>query len=999
METIIYKCQKEVNEQTILGLKLPFTQKSIPSTQKTLPSNKSLLHYRFSLGTFVKTKAMKKIYTLVAASILSLHMLGQVPGNGITNYSVSITGTTVNYLNIRKCSAFIIDNTGNKWIGFNYGNTNSFQLLRYNGTQWDTFPAFNAISPTNKVNALAVDASNNLWIGSNAGLTKYDGTNFTTFNTTNSALVNDTIMTLACGNGNVYAGGYKGLSVYNGTSFTNYNKANNSMKSDTVTCISIESSSVIWLGNNYGMDKFNGSSFAFTYVTAGNVADVVNCIYLDAANNKWIGTNANGVIKYDNTNFSTMQQLYNGQDLVGYGYWPTIVKSICKGPNGGALFGTTFRNKGNQTGGTYGSVEIGSSQLYFYSNLGIAPTNTTSTGVYGLIQHNVGSNKIFWIETNTSGSPYTLYSFDASQYSDALDVSTSNSAFLDINNVNALISPNSNQHWDNTASVTKYFVSKQNGTSPLFTSSMWIGGWVNGGSLHTACMTYRQNGYDFWPGPINPTTLSIDTATMQAYDKVWKVNRYDVANFQYNWASGSVQNNSFSIPASILTWPGNSPYGGTLAPYVDVNHNGVYDPFHDGDYPLIKGDQMIWSVYNDEYNKHGESGGMPLGIEVHASAYAFTCPSIADSDVVLNNTTFYNYQVINYGTNKVDSARMSLWMDTDLGDYQDDYVGCNVMNNFGYTYNGENYDYDIGTTPGYHTNLPIFACNVLNGPLANPNDGIDNNNNGVIDEPNEHCLMNGFTYYNNSGSSLNGNPCCQALQYYNLMNNHWETGTEMTYGASGLTAGGVPCRYLYPGTSDPYGIGLGGSIANPVAPPGGATAFGATGWTEGQAGNPFGDRRFMVNIGPFTMLPDSAYNFDYALVFTQDSANCYGNATCPITRAVQDNQRVKHWFDNNNFPSCLSLVGLGIEQVKATQLLNANLYPNPANNTVYISFDIPQSKATIEVYDMLGNLITGLKYNDSVQYISIPVSNLQSGVYMVKIQTQEGASIKKFVKE
>jgi hypothetical protein len=340
-------------------------------------------------------------------------------------------------------------------------------------------------------------------------------------------------------------------------------------------------------------------------------------------------------------------------------------------------------------------------------------------------------------------------------------------------------------------------------------------------------------------------------------------------------------------------------------------------------------------------------------------------------------------------------------MDTDLGDYQDDYIGCDVMNNFGFTYNGENYDYDVGENPGYHSNLPVFACNVLNGPLANPNDGIDNNNNGVIDEANEHCLMDGFTYYYNNSSPLNGNPPygSAGLAYYNLAHDLWEDGTPMTYGASGLDTGSAVCRFVYPGTSDPYGIGMGGSLALPVAPPGGTAAYGTSGWTEYQAGNPFGDMRFMVNIGPFTMKPDSSYNFDYALVFTQDSATCYGNAICPITRAVTDNQRVRNWFNNNNFPSCLSLAGLGIKENNVAPSLDFKLYPNPANSVVYITFDNPQNKATIEVYDMLGKVVRGFQYNDLVQYVTIPVSDLQSGVYMVKIQTEEGLSVKKFVKE
>ena len=79
-------------------------------------------------------------------------------------------------------------------------------------------------------------------------------------------------------------------------------------------------------------------------------------------------------------------------------------------------------------------------------------------------------------------------------------------------------------------------------------------------------------------------------------------------------------------------------------------------------------------------------------------------------------------------------------------------------------------------------------------------------------------MMGGFTYYNNNGSPLNGNPSGYSA-YYNLMSNHWENGTPMTYGNQGLTAGGQVSKYLYPGDTDPYGFGFGGSCSNPVLPP------------------------------------------------------------------------------------------------------------------------------------------------------------------------------------
>ncbi|MEO8760832.1 MAG: T9SS type A sorting domain-containing protein [Bacteroidia bacterium] len=954
---------------------------------------------------------MKKLYIFtIIASLFALASFSQTIG-GITYYTPTIAGTTVTTQNISKPSAFVIDHTGNKWIGFNSGTATSFQLIKFNGAQWDTFPAFNAVFATNKVNALAVDASNNLWIGSNAGLTKYNGINFTTYNTSNSTIISNTITALSCNSGNVYVGTNSGLSVFNGSAFVNYSTANG-MNSNTVVSITAESPTAVWIGNTSGLDKFNGSSFSFTHVTSNNTADVVNCIYIDTQNNKWLGTSANGVIKYDNANFYTLPQLYppsTTEDILGGTKWPTIVKSICKGLHGGALFskgvtqppaGTGLESLGGHTN------EITNTQFYSYPNLSIGIATPTTSAGYSVMQFDATTNKLFYTTYSLYPSASILASVDLSTYtplSYQFDVSASNSAFLDINNINALITDNSQQHCDivNGSGESKYFTSKQTGTSPLYASAMWIGGYTNN-DLRVAAMTYRQSGYDFWPGPLNAANASIDSTTAANYDHVWKVNRFEIANFIYNWNAGNVQNGTFATSASIMNWPGNSLWPGqTMAPYFDNNNDGAYN-YMQGDYPLIKGDQMIWSVYNDNFNKHFESSSIHnMGIEVHASAYAFTCPNIADSNVVLNNTTFYNYQIFNRSINTYTNTYIGLWMDTRLGNYADNYIGCDVTNDFGYTYNGDGYDEDNYGQIGYHHNLPVFACNILSGPLADANDGIDNNHNCVVDEAGEKCLMGGFSSFNNTAAPLNGNPGAfngtGPIGYYNLLRSIWETGPPMTYGNLGLNATSStspPCKYLFPGTTDPYGYGLGGNCSNPIAPP-----IGSANWTEGSvAGNNPGNRRFMTNIGPFTMQPAGMYEVDYALVFTQDSATCDTNQTCLIARATQDNKRVKHWFNTNTYPSCLSLVGVGIKQNTAPQL-NLKLYPNPANTNVYVEFTTSQKNVTIEVYDMLGKLVRGFQYNELDKYAIIPVADLQSGLYMVKTTTAEGLSITKFVKE
>lgn len=561
---------------------------------------------------------------------------------------------------------------------------------------------------------------------------------------------------------------------------------------------------------------------------------------------------------------------------------------------------------------------------------------------------------------------------------------------LNINEVSARIINNSDFAWD--LSNSRYLVPKSRNSSPLFAGSLWIGGY-NNNNLHLAAMTYRQSGTDFWPGPLDTTSAQADTNSGSPYKKLYKINRFDIANFIYNWNAGNVQNGTFIPHSTILDWPahGTGAFSRKLAPFVDVNNDGLYDPLNSGDYPAMRGDQMIWWIFNDTAGAHMESGGRALGVEVHASAYAFTCPNLADSEQVLNYTTFYHYEIYNRTPVTYDSSFIGLWIDADLGNYVDDYIGCDVMNNFGFIYNGDTYDENTFGLTGYHNNLPSFACNVLNGPLAEPGDGEDNNNNGFIDEAGETCLMNRFCYYTNSGNAQTGNPST-AQAHYNLFTGAWKDGSAVTYGGDGTNQANPPTKQVFPGMSDPYGIALGGSIANPITPP-------AHNWTQYTAGMAKNDMRFMIGVGPFRMQGLKSYQVDFALVFSQDSASCYGaaNDTCIFDRAKKNNKKIKQWFDTQSFPSCLNLNGIGVQEAVSPEA-SCRMYPNPATEVVCLELSSAQQTVKVELIDVLGKVVSGAIFNGTQKYLSIPVADLAKGAYQVRVTTADGQFVRQLIK-
>ena len=91
----------------------------------------------------------------------------------------------------------------------------------------------------------------------------------------------------------------------------------------------------------------------------------------------------------------------------------------------------------------------------------------------------------------------------------------------------------------------------------------------------------------------------------------------------------------------------------------------------------------IGGFFNDKGNIHTETTGDPIGMEIRAQAFAF-----ATNDEV-NLMTFYNYELINRGTQTLYETYFSQYLDCDIGNYSDDYVGCDVSRGLGYTYNGD----------------------------------------------------------------------------------------------------------------------------------------------------------------------------------------------------------------------------------------------------------------------------------------------------------------------
>jgi len=528
---------------------------------------------------------------------------------------------------------------------------------------------------------------------------------------------------------------------------------------------------------------------------------------------------------------------------------------------------------------------------------------------------------------------------------------TSTKKDLDINNIRCPIYINGDMWWDLVGNA-QYEVPINSKKYSLFAGALWIGGKDQGNNLHVAAQTYRQSGSDFWPGPVDTNTATISSEVCLKYDKHWKLTHEEVEAFANSYRPG---NTPITNPSKdIKDWPGNGDVslGQTryLAPYHDDNANGIYE-WELGDYPgynlntdptdpdtlnpnqeYLLGDQTIWWVFNDVGNIHGETNGASIGLEIQSQAFGF-----ATNDEI-NNMTFYKYKIINRSNLEVDSNYFGAWVDPDLGNYLDDFVGCDVARGFGYCYNGDAFDDGI---TGYGTNPPAIGYDFFQGPKADLHDGIDNDRDSCVDctwivnttgrvavsdsvLP-ELIIMSKFVYYNNDGSVI-GNPN-SAADYYNYLKGIWRDGTSIRYGGNGHGAGNgftqTPANFMFPGTSDPTGWGTNGSITN-------------TPWDENIAGNSPNDRRFLQTAGPFSLLPGAVNYVTTGAVWGRATS---GGPNASVGLILLADDKAQKLFDHNfaitNGPDAPDLSVRELDQ----ELLFSITNPRGSNNNPLDSVD------------------------------------------------------------
>ena len=558
---------------------------------------------------------------------------------------------------------------------------------------------------------------------------------------------------------------------------------------------------------------------------------------------------------------------------------------------------------------------------------------------------------------------------------------------VNVNNINAAGNPNGALFWDKV-SKSYFEVPKGSGIKSCVMSSLNIAAKDPSGQIHAAGQRYEASGADYQAGPVAD---NYDSLYFIKWHRMWKVTRQQINTHISNWYIPG-----YITPEVIADWPahGNTALGESfyLAPFVDFNQDGIYNP-DAGDYPDVPGDICLYFIINDDTPQHFETpGGLHLKTEIQILMYEFEC----QQDSALWNTLFLNYKAINRSQTPYDSAWFGIFADFDIGNSDDDYMGCDVQRSTMFAFNGDSLDANNGVYLGYGIHPPALGLTLLKGPLL-PADGMDNPA-GMDDG------INGFGY----GDGITDNECMgmryflpvfresvgyhaitdpeTAAEYYLMLQGIWKDSTQMLFGGNGYyqdtaTCGPV-CRYAFPGDTDPLHWGT-----DYVSP-----NCNANDWTETTMHSQPFDRRGLMSVGPLTFNPGDTIRLDLAYVFGRDYLNLGNLAALPVM--FQRIDSVRKYFNANETPC-----GLGFSNVPhLSKKPVIRVFPNPAQDYLQVEVVEGDAGANYIVFNLQGSAVLSGK-NVNARSMSICIQSLKPGMYFLRLESGNSVYSAKFIKQ
>ena len=799
---------------------------------------------------------------------------------------------------------------------------------------------------SNEVRDVFIQDNSNVWLSTDSGLSHYDGAIFTNYSITNSLINSNNLFELEYCQNKIWMISDSGLSSFDGTVFQNYTTTNG-LLTNSILGLAATSTDTLWIASNNGSSKFDGSIFT-DYTSQGgrdietDSLDRVYVLRINGANNfpfarlyengTWSlpsPTGINFAIGQGKLVKTASNKIYVAGSSVAPSRFIRIDYPLnCKVQT---VYTNNLPHNGNISSSNikYDQFEELNGFRWFGGANGVELYHASADSNYKkqyvnkrfAISSVVKANKTMLVIGSDSGIYITKPTLKKAR----------NEVEFDINSIRTSVSITDPLFSNLNTRGANFEFPKGSNSHGLYSANFIVAAKK---SSHSNFEVYPVDGFQeaFVPGPIN-TSGGLDR------DYIVKVSKSEIQTHKLSYSQPG-----YTMPYGIIEWPavGDSTLGiaKDLAPFFDENSNGCYDP-QNGDYPIINGDEAIYWI-NHPVNPNSE-------LEYHWMMYGFNRPSNKN----LDQSIFVQYTIVNRAHIAYDSLKVGLYVDGDLGNAVDDYVGSDSLNNILYFYNGDSFDESTGGNNGYGKTSPALGVKFLSDSMEN--------------------LM-----YYNSGTGGNGDP--QTAQHWlGYMNSTWKNGRHVKYGGDGFdinsqAVSNINTTHMFTG--------------NPVA---------LTGWSELNPGgglprNAQGDRRLFGSIPYFSLQPNERKTIEVVVGYgrTSDTSAIVGKNIAEMKSVLNSVGQV---WDTLTIP--LATFGTNDSCIEPTSLAEhrrafeskISVFPVPSSG--YLTVLSENLIQTIEVYGIRGSLVMSTTPNS--KRVILNLNGRTEGFYLLRIQNQDNS--------
>jgi len=244
---------------------------------------------------------------------------------------------------------------------------------------------------------------------------------------------------------------------------------------------------------------------------------------------------------------------------------------------------------------------------------------------------------------------------------------------LDGNNIDAFFQNSGifNQNTSIGSNSPGFIWPKGSGKTAVYTSGSCISARVNGQIAQTTA-SYK--------GEFAPGHILNGVATTNGFFKIYKISRGDNAS----------NNPDYDLWFIMI------PFG---APYIDVNNNRQFDYGIDS-VGIRNASQVLFICMTDGFaSSHSSGEGFGGGVTNPLLKSQVAWTSWCYDKGNLKDIQFMKWSIINKSTSSWNSTYLSIASDIDIGDGDDDYIGCDTTLKLGYCYNADNNDAVYGVAP------------------------------------------------------------------------------------------------------------------------------------------------------------------------------------------------------------------------------------------------------------------------------------------------------------